>query len=274
MYYYGARYYDPKISIWLSVDPLAEKYPGFNPYAYCYQNPINMIDPTGMEGESTGVRNNGDGSYTVVGARNDGDNGIYLADKDGNWDIKKSQSIGYKTLNPFDFMIPNDQTGEFDRGFEPVTFNPKKLADGGAIWQKYVNEWDDMITNTGFPTSQPSMLLLASLSRNNAYFDIKENYPVSSGGYYTPVILIGNTITTVRALGNIIFGTNMRTVFDKSWNTMFQSPDHFYNLYMRPVGKYNQKQNNGNGYNSGFPFYGEHTYSGTNIYSGYFMNKP
>lgn len=49
-YYYGARFYDPKISIWLSTDPLMEKYPGFNPYAYCYQNPINIIDPTGMAG--------------------------------------------------------------------------------------------------------------------------------------------------------------------------------------------------------------------------------
>jgi len=25
-YYYGARYYDPKISVWLSVDPITQKY--------------------------------------------------------------------------------------------------------------------------------------------------------------------------------------------------------------------------------------------------------
>ena len=29
--YYGARYYNPKISQWLSVDPLAEKNPNMNP---------------------------------------------------------------------------------------------------------------------------------------------------------------------------------------------------------------------------------------------------
>ncbi len=33
-YYYGARYYDPKSSLWLSVDPLAEKMPDFSAYAY------------------------------------------------------------------------------------------------------------------------------------------------------------------------------------------------------------------------------------------------
>ena len=49
LYYAGARYYDPKISIWLSVDPLAEKYPNWNPYNYVMQNPINLTDPTGME---------------------------------------------------------------------------------------------------------------------------------------------------------------------------------------------------------------------------------
>ncbi|MET3012719.1 RHS repeat-associated core domain-containing protein, partial [Flavobacterium psychrophilum] len=49
--YYGARYLDMKTSLWLSVDPLAEEFPDWNPYNYCMQNPINMIDPTGMEGE-------------------------------------------------------------------------------------------------------------------------------------------------------------------------------------------------------------------------------
>lgn len=32
---------------WMSVDPLADKYPGVSPYAYCGWNPINAIDPDG-----------------------------------------------------------------------------------------------------------------------------------------------------------------------------------------------------------------------------------
>src|SRR5690606_20508796 len=46
-YYYGARYYDPRVSVWLSVDPLAEKFPGWSPYNYALQNPIKYIDPDG-----------------------------------------------------------------------------------------------------------------------------------------------------------------------------------------------------------------------------------
>ncbi|MDH5380644.1 MAG: RHS repeat-associated core domain-containing protein, partial [Cyclobacteriaceae bacterium] len=51
LYYYGARYYDPVTSIFVSVDPLAEKYPGLSPYVYTFNNPIRYSDPTGMEGE-------------------------------------------------------------------------------------------------------------------------------------------------------------------------------------------------------------------------------
>ncbi|MXO33364.1 RHS repeat domain-containing protein [Apibacter sp. B2912] len=51
LYYYGARYYNPRESVWLSVDPLAEKYPNVSPYAYTFQNPIKYIDPRGLEGE-------------------------------------------------------------------------------------------------------------------------------------------------------------------------------------------------------------------------------
>ena len=47
--YFGARYYDSELSIWLSVDPLASKYPFISPYAYCLNNPIRLIDPDGRD---------------------------------------------------------------------------------------------------------------------------------------------------------------------------------------------------------------------------------
>ncbi len=41
--------YDPKWSTFISVDPLAEK--TMDAYGYCYQNPINLVDPDGREAE-------------------------------------------------------------------------------------------------------------------------------------------------------------------------------------------------------------------------------
>jgi RHS repeat-associated protein len=55
LYYYVARYYDPRTNTWLSADPLQEKYPGISTYAYCNNNPVKYVDPNGMEWEIDGI---------------------------------------------------------------------------------------------------------------------------------------------------------------------------------------------------------------------------
>ena len=73
LYYYGARYLDPKYSRWLSGDPALGEYMSgssvgaggiyntvnFNVYHYGNNNPIKYTDPTGM------WIDNGDGTYTA-----------------------------------------------------------------------------------------------------------------------------------------------------------------------------------------------------------------
>jgi len=64
--YFGARYYDSDLSVWLSVDPLSDKYPSQSPYSYVGNRPINVIDP----------------------------NGMWEKDADGNWVAQKGDSPG------------------------------------------------------------------------------------------------------------------------------------------------------------------------------------
>ncbi|MBQ3946162.1 MAG: RHS repeat-associated core domain-containing protein [Alphaproteobacteria bacterium] len=48
--YFGARYMDHELmTMWLSVDPMADKYPSISPYAYCAWNPVKLVDPDGCE---------------------------------------------------------------------------------------------------------------------------------------------------------------------------------------------------------------------------------
>ena len=51
-YYFGARYYNPDLSLWLSVDPMSDKYPSLSPYNYCAWNPMKLVDPDGMRFDS------------------------------------------------------------------------------------------------------------------------------------------------------------------------------------------------------------------------------
>jgi len=49
LYDYSARYYDQAIGRFTTVDPLAEEGYAWSPYAYVKNNPIKLVDPTGMK---------------------------------------------------------------------------------------------------------------------------------------------------------------------------------------------------------------------------------
>ncbi len=58
LYYYRARYYDPRLGRFIQPDPLG-LLAGPNPYAYAENNPVNFLDPSGLRtfvahGTSTG----------------------------------------------------------------------------------------------------------------------------------------------------------------------------------------------------------------------------
>ncbi len=47
--YFGSRYYSRDLSIWLSIDPMSDKYPHQSNYVYCSNNPLKVIDPNGED---------------------------------------------------------------------------------------------------------------------------------------------------------------------------------------------------------------------------------
>ena len=72
--YFGARYMDHELmTMWLSVDPMADKYPSISPYAYCAWNPIKLVDPNGEE-----ISDHIDENGYLIAHYDDGDDGVYV----------------------------------------------------------------------------------------------------------------------------------------------------------------------------------------------------
>ena len=69
LYYFYARYYNPRIGRFITSDPFSGylELPGSqHPYAYCYNNPVNYIDPWGLRVRYVGSYVDEDGILTFV----------------------------------------------------------------------------------------------------------------------------------------------------------------------------------------------------------------
>lgn len=100
MYYYGARYYDPRISIFVSLDPLVEQ--TFEPYSYTGNNPINFTDPTGMSKDGIETHFVNEKGETIANT-DDGSNEVIVIRKENENKFTKELSEKVKTkddLNP------------------------------------------------------------------------------------------------------------------------------------------------------------------------------
>jgi RHS repeat-associated protein len=81
-YDYGARFYDPVLGRWHSVDPMAEKYNSISPYHFSGNNPIKFVDNNGMnydgytideKGHINRVNDTGGNNFDVLYTKNDYD---------------------------------------------------------------------------------------------------------------------------------------------------------------------------------------------------------
>ena len=94
MYYYEARYYAPPV--FTSRDPLFEKYPTFSPYAYCANNPVKFIDPTGMELVLTGELEDINSFIKIINSFFDFSSELFILN---NGVVRKNDEISEKELD-------------------------------------------------------------------------------------------------------------------------------------------------------------------------------
>ena len=101
-YDFGARLFAPADSRWTTPDPLAEKYYHISPYAYCAGDPVNRIDPFGLDIYYF----NEDGSYSHK-VEHDGTHRIAVVSHDEH---------GNTHTQFYDFADPVNDPADIDNG--------------------------------------------------------------------------------------------------------------------------------------------------------------
>ena len=132
LYYYGARYMNPRTSLWYGVDPLAKKYPSVSGYVFCVDNPIRLIDPNGKA-----VKPEGDLAMSIIKNTLPKDTWQYITlDKNGYIDREtmnqyKGDSENFMSLktlveSPEDIKVSTLTQTNYVRNGEKETeyFNP------------------------------------------------------------------------------------------------------------------------------------------------------
>jgi len=165
--YFGARYLDPMLGMWISVDPARQF---ASPYLYAGNgvNPVNVVDPNGNYTLNLNEDN------TVAGLVDDGNlNMVSVFNADGSL-------FG-------EYNAPPAESYFFTENLANQVFDPNMQLNADAMVKDATQYWP--LDFWGWGTKGP--------------FDFKNSYYFGAG---KTVGVLNNTIMTARDAGNAIWG--------------------------------------------------------------------
>ena len=153
---YGMRIYDPRLSRFLSVDPVSPKYPDLTPYQFASNNPIKFIDIDGLERmnpaakQPTGITVLGNATIPTGGiidekhfikAGNYRLHGVTNSEGKQWWIARKPEAGGYSD----DFIVGTDAVSTFmtlsGKAEWLAYWNHKAEANGGGLKGAFKAAW-------------------------------------------------------------------------------------------------------------------------------------
>ena len=220
LYYYGARYYEPRLSLWMSVDRFAEKYPATSGYNYAINNPVRYID---INGDSIRVSSENRelfnktlkdvfGEFSSKFSYTQSDMLVFSGENKG---MGKAQRKVFKRLKKvmYSKTITNIQYGKdtqiTDRYGNKRTF---KVESGGGAATLLASENKNY--NQNFTVIDPNKTIGETMEVTDAYY--KEPIDPQNGARFKKVTFQTNqTDLTFHEIGHVVYeGKRQHKVLD------------------------------------------------------------
>jgi len=179
---FGSRIYDSRLGRWLSLDPLASKYPNLSPYNYTANNPVLYIDIDGEDFEDFEVYVDHSNKTIIIKA-------TYYVQKGNTEDINAAnhaiQSWNNKSGNYQYTVGEGEGAVTYDINFE-LTVKESETPQEDAHYDNVGNSFSVRDDNwDGFPSKRT-----LAMTESGEFIDVKKSRSKSSSGAHE----IGHTL--------------------------------------------------------------------------------
>ncbi len=217
---------NPSIGRFIGVDPLADKYPGWNPYHYVHNNPVRLTDPSGMEADDDYVINN-KGIVTNI-IRTDKPDRIIMEDgtnipfNDPSQDRtelknykKGDQLVQFIDKRKLEFIMKKVGAGSGEGNIVSNSFNKFDFAYS-TLSKDYPNEYYKENTD-GRRGSRSKYIEIGGFyvsNESNKYKDARKAYNIHDAGNF----LWGNANRREsHSLKTLLWGANLNELLNFRW---------------------------------------------------------
>ncbi|MCQ2280071.1 MAG: hypothetical protein MJZ49_04625 [Bacteroidales bacterium] len=208
----SARHYHSTLSIWLSVDPMSDKYPGVSPYVYCANNPVVIKDEDGRdwwipEGNSQPVF---DPDITKDNCPN---TGTYLG-KECDW---QKVNMTERTV----YNCHGTKDGSYTSNKLEIRIKPQSHYYSYRNWnvRREANH-----SHLGFFSDYGIFMSIGLESIKNEFPDNKSiKWGTSSVGFVMAGFAIFETLSSNKSTAEKVFDTGTNMIGSMGWKGLFVS---------------------------------------------------
>ncbi|MBQ1913093.1 MAG: RHS repeat-associated core domain-containing protein [Bacteroidales bacterium] len=174
---FGARHYSPSLSRWLVPDPLSEKYYDVSPYAYCANDPVNLVDPDGMDIFIWYGQENDQKCFRFTGKETDIPDDDYVRDVIAAYQYNKAnwERAGFSNECPSSLIV--EDSGIRLNVMKNSSISSRYYRDNGGIQKMIWNPYEGTLTDNGVVLSAATIF---SHEADHAFSDYKDALAHSS----------------------------------------------------------------------------------------------